>query len=322
VLAAAAGSGVLVACASVSGTVKKEGPAAKATLGKLAQAAADLATRPRVEADTTDPGKLPAGDLHLASVDRTAANVLVTYLEDLTAPGELGNVTGRIGGTEVASECASFLEHETYPWSPASPANWERPVYADEVAKTLATCGRAKVAFVIRTTELALPGALGVDARRATGGSGADAGADAGARDAGTRDAGARRTTPTPLSTAAAKRLDAGSDAAADASAKSDSVWGPHPAGDSVPTSAVCGSVDVRCRFAGGYLKAEVHVYALEPFAHLGAFLFEAESGERVTFRTSASADDLERDFRRAVTEAFGAAVRKKFPSADVQGWP
>jgi hypothetical protein len=34
---------------------------------------------------------------------------------------------------------------------------------------------------------------------------------------------------------------------------------------------ATCATAGVRCAFDGGHIKAEVHVYTLEPFAHRGA---------------------------------------------------
>jgi hypothetical protein len=305
-LAACASTSALTACTTVGAVVKKDGPPAKATLDKLAKAKADLATRPLV---TKDAVSLPPGDLRFSNIG-TEGNVLVTYLEDLDVPGELGNVKGRLTGTALASECASLLEHETYPWDPGSPTNWDRSVLAHDVEKTLATCGRAKVALVIRTTEFVAPSSMGMDSRRP------GPGLDGGFADAGARDAGAKPR-PTPSPSLAGKKVDAGADAALAALAGSEPVWGPYTgAGDaSMPTAAICQGTSVRCRFEGWYVKAEVHVFSLEPFAHQGAFVFEAESTERIAFTSDANVSDLERDFTKALATAFGAAVKKNVPT-------
>lgn len=301
-----------VACTSVGSAVKKEGPAAKATLDALAQAAKDLETRPPVTSDVVT----ASGAMVLDASDPSAGDVLVTYVEDLAARGELGNVTPRLNGTSTVAACASILDHETHPWDPRSPEGWNAPLYGDDAEKTLQACGRARYALVVRTTEVALPRNLRAERRAPGVALPGDAGVtDGGTRDAGARDAGARGKVVTPGSLAL---LDAGARSAPDAGAPAAEVWLPSGSDDLVP--ARCTSADVRCRFDGGYLKAEVHLYALKPFAHQGAFVFEAENGTNIQFSSYATPGDLERDFQKSARAAFAAALKKNLPNASARG--
>jgi hypothetical protein len=81
-----------------------------------------------------------------------------------------------------------------------------------------------------------------------------------------------------------------------------------------------CKPNDVRCLFDGGYVRAEVHVFALGPVVHKGAFVIEAESSEVAVVRGLVE-DDLERDLAEKLATAFRAGVLLHFPTAVVGGW-
>ena len=90
----------------------------------------------------------------------------------------------------------------------------------------------------------------------------------------------------------------------------------------STPSESACRVSDVQCRFDGGQLKAEVHVFALEPFAYKGAFLLDVENSDKVSLSGAWTDATLERDLAARVSGALEAAVSKNIPGAVVKGFP
>lgn len=65
-----------------------------------------------------------------------------------------------------------------------------------------------------------------------------------------------------------------------------------------------------RCVFDGAYMKAELHLYALEPLRHLGGFTVEAESRASDTFYSleafaSSARDDVRSQLDRAIEDGM-----------------
>lgn len=261
-------AGALAGCTSVDGAVKKEGAKAKVNLAKIPAIAGDLATRAPVTADAVAP--LAGHVLFDASYpnDTTAS---VVYAEDLAVPGELGNVYARIPGSKRVSECASLVEHGTFPWDPQSSTNWISSVDGAGVASILQSCTRIRTLFVLRTMDLVKPG----NARINFSG-------------------------------------DAGDASAADAA----------PVASTPADETSCRPGGGRCKFDGGYVKIEVHVFALDPLAHKGAFVIEAESSASVTLSGAYTSTYLETDLQTAISAAFRAALPKAIPGATVQVIP
>lgn len=260
--ALAAVVGLSFGCTSVDGAVKKDGPKAKANLAKIAPLAADLATRAPVVRDEVAP---PDTKVVFDASYPDEATAALMYAEDLGALGELGNVYARVAGSKRISECASLLDHQTFPWDPQDTQRWNAAVDGFEVQSTLRTCGRIRTLFVLRTMDLVKPGGARVE--------------------------------PT----------DAGATSAVPASSADENT---------------CRPGNVRCSFQGGYVKIEVHVFSLEPFAHKGAFVIEAESSPSVKLAGSRTDDALEADLGHAVGTAFSAAATRLVPGASVKGLP
>lgn len=282
-LASVATAALLTGCPSVDRALDQHGAAAKAPLAALLLAHEDLRTRAPVTADAVAP--IEGGQIVLRGEDRSLANAAVLYDEDLEKPAELANVYARLEGSEAMPDCAAFLAHKTYAWDPARKAHWSDELFGPDVGKALDFCGRVRTLFVIRTLELVKPGNARMDTRIVATAPALDAGA----------------------------RKDAGSPGDA-------SVWGP-PVG--LVSESACRGADVRCRFDGGHVMAEVHVFTVQPFAHKGAFLLDAESATSVPISgdTGEHESELERDLRRRVGAVLVEAVRKNIPNADVRGW-
>ena len=77
----------------------------------------------------------------------------------------------------------------------------------------------------------------------------------------------------------------------------------------------------MQCKFDGGQVKAEVHVFSLEPFAYKGAFLLDIENSEKLRLSGSWSDVALENDLATQVGTAFEAAVLQQVPGATVKGF-
>lgn len=242
---------LLAGCDNVEDSIKEEGPKARAVVTEMAAIARDLETRPPVT--ESKPVAVPPG----ISLDTTGyardTNALIVHYEDLQRAGELGNVEVRTKGSHHFSECASFLDHRTYPWNPKEPTKWLESLTAWTVADRLKECGRAKLAVVVRTMAFATAGRARVQRRPAPlviapadGGAARDAGADASAKP---KDGGVEAGAPTPP-------IDATS-----------------------VDFATCSSPQHRCVYDPAYVKAEIHVFTLGPATHKGAFVLEVESG-------------------------------------------
>jgi hypothetical protein len=77
--------------------------------------------------------------------------------------------------------------------------------------------------------------------------------------------------------------------------------------------SADAGSPSGEYVFEGGFVGAEVVVYAIEGARRLGAFRIEAENSDRVRGITP---DDLESDLRSSLDRALAEGVRARMPNA------
>jgi hypothetical protein len=256
---------VAAGCQSVEGAIKENGGKAKSALAKIAPLAADMRTRAPVKQDQVAP--LDAPLVFDTAYPRTA-NAALVYYEDLVALGEVGSVYARIRGTKQISECASLLEHRTFPWDPKESGRWTEPVAGFEVEKKLEVCGQLKTLFVLRTMELVKPSNARVEMRF---------------------DGGPGVGTLGIVST---------------------------------PSESACRVLDTQCRFDGGQVKAEVHVFALEPFAYKGAFLLDVENTAKVRLSSVRTDDTLELDLAEQVAAAFVAATLKNIPGATVKGLP
>lgn len=95
---------------------------------------------------------------------------------------------------------------------------------------------------------------------------------------------------------------------------------GAPPSGEAA-TKADCRASGVTCTFDGGYVRAEVHVFALEPFAHKGAFVIEAESSPAAVLKEKLAKYDVERDLGEALQRSFRAGMAKHLPRASLVGW-
>ena len=65
-----------------------------------------------------------------------------------------------------------------------------------------------------------------------------------------------------------------------------------------------------RCVYDGGYMKVELHLYALEPVRHLGGFVVEAESQGSGSFYSpsaflGSARDDMRERLDRAVEQGM-----------------
>ena len=89
----------------------------------------------------------------------------------------------------------------------------------------------------------------------------------------------------------------------------------------STPSESTCRVANVQCKFDGGQVKAEVHVFSLEPFAYKGAFLLDVENSERVRLSGAWSDAALGIDLADRVGVAFEAAALKLIPGATVRGF-
>lgn len=305
----------LAGCDSVEGAVKKDGPAARAVVEKATEVAKDLGARPLVPASSL---VKPDGERLRIAEDDDSANSEMVYLEDLKAPGELGNVYARIRSTDTLSTCASFVLHGTPPWDPRDPTRWGGSVYAGEVTRSLQYCAKLKALFVLRTTELVKPSNARVDGTKptalttdliATPLANAAARGDAGAR----VDAGAASGTRTVVVTKPRTGADGGAprDAGPPPDAGPPAPFVLPPRGTIVPaTLSACRDETNRCVYDGGYMRVEVHVYGLDPVVkYRGAFVVEAESSSSLDLDTSDVEAALEQDLRQQLRRAFRTAL-------------
>ena len=89
----------------------------------------------------------------------------------------------------------------------------------------------------------------------------------------------------------------------------------------STPSESTCRVANVQCKFDGGQMKAEVHVFTIEPFAYKGALLLDVESSEKIRLSGAWSDVSLELDLADRVGVAFEAAMLKQIPGAVVRGF-
>lgn len=76
------------------------------------------------------------------------------------------------------------------------------------------------------------------------------------------------------------------------------------------------------CKFEGGFIAVDVHLYALAPLVHRAAFRVEATSDEKVSAYESSSAPAgsaasyIELDFQAALPTALRSAIRERMKGA------
>ena len=87
-------------------------------------------------------------------------------------------------------------------------------------------------------------------------------------------------------------------------------------------SESACRGPGVRCRFVGGYVKVEVHVYKLDPFAHKGVFVVEAENAASPRITGTGADATLEADLTQQLGLSFVEALGRRFPGARTQGIP
>lgn len=86
------------------------------------------------------------------------------------------------------------------------------------------------------------------------------------------------------------------------------------------PDEKQCAREDVRCVFSPGYLKLEVHFYGLDPVAHRGAFVVEAENSEKVVFFRNAPL--VEENLSANAKIALARAFAQHAPFVKLKGMP
>lgn len=90
-----------------------------------------------------------------------------------------------------------------------------------------------------------------------------------------------------------------------------------------VPGFEACSSPARKCLFAPTYMKALVHFYTLDPVAHRGAFVLDAESSEQLAYYGGTELDaQLERDLANNVKVALGKAFKEHASFVKIEGVP
>ena len=89
----------------------------------------------------------------------------------------------------------------------------------------------------------------------------------------------------------------------------------------STPSESTCRVANVQCKFDGGQIKAEVHVFSLEPFAYKGAFLLDVENNDKLRLSGAWSDVSLENDLASQLGLAFDVAMLNELPGSTVVGF-
>lgn len=260
---------------SVAEVFEEHGAAARAKLARVDEVAATMQAVPPLAGATVQAP--PSLQVHVGAL-AARADTAVVYLEDITRRGELGMVFARLGGTRTVPECASMLDHRTFPWDPREPRGWDAAISGPQVESRLAFCRRLSHVLVLRAVELTLPSAPRLE----------------------------RGPTPVPSSAPpAAPPPTAPPPAGAEAGAGGVSDYS-------------CRMTGARCVFDGGFIGLEAHLFSLDPVRHLGGFPVEAESRDAVELRVQYGGTPalLELDLEAALREALRAAIKAHLPGA------